>query len=412
MAVSEGPPFHHLFSHLQEIYKVSSEDSASLARIQARLFKDAPPSLQELRASTTSESAHSQNHNFVPGRRPQPRPQKLWRQRLNIAAAILLVCLITGTMVSAFLLKKGSPGTTKSTLTSYPHSQDVTFLQARRLDGINDSVYMVNNQVSWIFTNRQSQNTLLRSADGDKTWKSVIPRGLPASNIGSVDVFDENMAIIYLGKTDATHFYRTIDGGKTWVRLAWPSTTTSSQYVSGITVAFLDHTYGWANLAEWATINQQATVKKQTLFRTEDGGQSWHQVATLPSTNMSAFAITFTSAQTGWITTPGPAPTLYLTTNGGRSWKLQHFPAPQTGSQQLKDLENLTFASESKASILATFGAESNVSTTYLYTTQNEGNSWLRSGPALPGGATLRPIDKTHVLEVKSLDQGLTIKGA
>jgi photosystem II stability/assembly factor-like uncharacterized protein len=406
-----------LLRRLQETYRMSSEDKASLDRIQTRLFQRVPTLPQEqhpsLHSSEPNELANRYNGSITHAHR---RTRKPWHHYLSLIAAVLVVLLITGTAVSMFVLIKGKSQPAVSSRPAPVSSEPRTIMGHRTLLD-EKGLFMATSQVGWAIPGQSTAHgPLLRTLDGGKSWKQVtLPREL-SGRYFNVSVLDQDMAFLLPMTNQAgfslSYFYRTVDGGGTWQRCTWPTTPDISRDGQGtFDWTFLDHTHGWVSVMRSLNGGTQSRmpplVRDETLFRTDDGGLTWQQVAHLPL-KYAGVDLTFTNAQTGWLITavddprhpdlsdPNSFPAaLYVSHDGGHTWKQQHLPIPPQGSTMLSSLQGLTFFTENMGYFFARFGSSGDSEKVYLYMTRDGGNSWQISGTALPTyGLTV--VDATH----------------
>lgn len=144
----------------------------------------------------------------------------------------------------------------------------------------------------------------------------------------------------------------------------------------------------------------------ETLFQTSDGGQSWQLLAHLPVKYVSA-NLNYMDMQTGWFSTSivdpkYPDPTdpnafkavLYVTHDGGRSWKqAATLPLPAQEHAGPMQINEMSFTQQ-QGYFIASF-----VSTQYLYMTQDGGKTWRIDGAALPANGFYDVLDATHVAD-------------
>ena len=359
------------------------EDRESLARIQARLLQVAStkldePSLSSFSSGTSETIVASKTRNHLSVRKPG-------LHRFSVIAALFIVCLITAAAVFPFVLMKG----TSQPPTVSPPPQKL--MRAGMLNAIH-SLHMVNERVGWAMQNAQNYGPVLRTIDGGKTWKPIMPPGLAVNKIEQVYIFDETMALINpISDKECGDFYRTMDGGATWQRLAWPVIPTQHYCLP----TFLDHTHGWV-------------LENDVLFNTNDGGKSWRQVGILPPKSYG-YSLTWSSLQTGWLFTNTFPATLYVTHDSGRTWQQQLLPTPPQQTQSARSLGSLTFFTQEEGFLIATFGKGGQSDQAYLYRTQDSGNSWQIAGGTLPWSAW-QVVDNTHVLASEGGAMGRPLK--
>jgi len=157
--------------------------------------------------------------------------------------------------------------------------------------------------------------TLLSTEDAGATW-SGIPTGITSSLV-RVRAIDANTVVIGGGCV----LRRSDDAGQSFQRLPW--TASDSDCPSPLaSFAFPSPSVGYLVTADG------------TLFRTDDGGQTFTRKTSVPG---SATDIFFLSADTGVATTDGGK--IYRTTDGGSSWVEVASPGPR--------LNGLTFVDAS-----------------------------------------------------------------
>jgi photosystem II stability/assembly factor-like uncharacterized protein len=199
-----------------------------------------------------------------------------------------------------------------------------------------DTLMMVSARMGWGVSNR----ILLRTTDGARTWRNVMPPGaghpaelatafLSASQawIATASSQDYEISTIVV--------YRTGDGGRSWQSSTLP---VLGGVEPGQRLTVSDPRHGWLLINEGVGAGQNPYV----LVRTSDGGRHWSVAARYDSTRRTrgsfpgcdcTDALTFRSASTGWATgNPFAYPFLlwlYRTTDGGRTWTRQAPAAPR-----------------------------------------------------------------------------------
>lgn len=164
----------------------------------------------------------------------------------------------------------------------------------------------------------------------------------------SVQFLNDSDGWIYGDKT----FWRTSDGGKTWTSLSLPQPR-SSDPANGlppnvITVQFESQTSGWA----WVDNSKDypAIIEEQTVYRTSDGGRTWHEQPFSPLAARGTQQLLFylDGASIGWEGGAQPTgarvlhprllkckpwwdgrraePIVFHTTDGGKHWSEQMLP--------------------------------------------------------------------------------------
>jgi photosystem II stability/assembly factor-like uncharacterized protein len=172
-----------------------------------------------------------------------------------------------------------------------------------------------------------------KSEDGGVAWKPVFDDQDDAS-IGSIAVAASNPAVLYVGAGEANirgnvaaghGIYKSTDGGKTWTHV-WKQVGqigTMVVHPQNPDVAFaavLGHAFG--------------PNPERGVYRTQDGGRTWQQVlkkdadtgasdACLDPSNPNVlFAGLWQARRRPWqMTSGGPGSGLYVSRDGGDSWK-------------------------------------------------------------------------------------------
>ncbi|HEY1351885.1 MAG TPA: hypothetical protein VGF67_19875 [Ktedonobacteraceae bacterium] len=204
---------------------------------------------------------------------------------------------------------------------------------------------MISDKVSWVIgSNAQETNwsELVRTTDGGKTWQQVkLPEG--SSALGYTVVIDAVTALVPVSDILSKKYWITFDGGASWQHLDLPEAGPGLENnLEPDILTFLDHTQAWIIEPGGAGSSEQ-----RALFHSGNAGKSWQKVASVPIEGF-IFGFVFTDMQTGWLITenPGKGSALYATHDGGKTWKLQHLPAPPIGKQTPNMLRNLTFTSK------------------------------------------------------------------
>jgi photosystem II stability/assembly factor-like uncharacterized protein len=168
---------------------------------------------------------------------------------------------------------------------------------------------------------------LVASADFGRSFSAIGPR--TAAWTVTDDVFflgrQDGWYAVFNVNTLAETLYRTTDGGRTWHAFAAPGHNEAAG--SSDTVQFLTPTRGWL-------VDTLATAPAEGLYATTDGGTSWHLVASLQAAHGPGFLPTLgqirfdPGGKTGWLGGGICGTALYRTSDGGRTWRQSSIPAP------------------------------------------------------------------------------------
>jgi photosystem II stability/assembly factor-like uncharacterized protein len=177
---------------------------------------------------------------------------------------------------------------------------------------------------------------------------------------------------------------RTVNRGKTWTNVTVPGLgrQVGDRFISGLYALDASHA--------WVTYGGVAMGTAQTIAATSDGGRHWTVVGHEPLTSVSfspfvyGCALDFVAPQDGWCeTTPASfgseAVYIYLTTDGGRKWRLiSATPGPPPDPAG-----SLPFAGDKDTRFMTprtgwTVFAEAGAVTAPMYETVNGGKTWIR----------------------------------
>lgn len=177
---------------------------------------------------------------------------------------------------------------------------------------------------------------VFKTTDGGITWQPLFQHE-PVGSIGAIGVAPSNPEIIYVGtgeasiRSNATYgngMYRSDDGGKTWKHVGLDDTRhigrllVDPQDPQRVVVAALGHIWG--------------SNKERGIFLTTDGGKTWKNtlfvnehtgavdIARDPANSSSLYATTWSVERTPWYQyapVDGPGSAIYHSADNGATWQ-------------------------------------------------------------------------------------------
>jgi photosystem II stability/assembly factor-like uncharacterized protein len=178
---------------------------------------------------------------------------------------------------------------------------------------------VVNESTAWV---SGSKGTVLRTADGGRSWKAVSVPGMERTDFRDIHAFDALTAVV-LGIDRPARIFRTADGGAHWAEVF----NSDAPGIFLDALDFADARSGWAV--------GDPIDGRFVLLRTADGGRSWSALP--PGRRPAALEGEgcFAASGTALIArgpdevlfcTGGPAARLLRTTDGGASWTATPLP--------------------------------------------------------------------------------------
>lgn len=248
-------------------------------------------------------------------------------------AAVLARLLGVGVLAAASLAVAPAAGAAPSSDTAVQTEQqeltvswaDVPTGTTARLRGLAP----VNHNNAWV---SGTEGTVLRTADGGRTWIDVSPGGDTGDlQFRDIEAFDARRAVILsIGEGGDSRVYRTSDGGTSWQRT----------FVNDDPAAFYDCLGFWDSQHGIALSDPVGGAFR--ILATDDFGASWHVVD--PAGMPAALAGEFAFAASGtclvtagrsdaWIASGGGATArVFHTTDRGRTWSVASTPVASSAA--------------------------------------------------------------------------------
>ena len=260
-------------------------------------------------------------HHLIMGRLASSAPTSSVRWGSRAPAQLLLAVLLTLAAVGVFLFRHGSPSPTENPPTAPSAATPI------------ETAQFLNPQEGVVVT----QRGLLITRDGGQTWQLTLK--LDWHSYQDIRFVDPEHIIVVSssdvrppGEPVSLFLYTTADGGAHW--------HTSS--IAPITVGtarspfFLNDHEGW-ELA--FSGDNPANPTMAALYHTTDGGAHWTQLHTVDASQPSSGGLQlasapddlfFTDSAHGFMGTASHdnVGRLFVTRDGGRTWRAAILPAP------------------------------------------------------------------------------------
>lgn len=257
------------------------------------------------------------------------------------------------------------------------------------------SIRMVDASNGWVVTNQSGSETLLRTSDAGMHWRDVSPLKSSRGQLVDYQVTARGALVAWVassgtatgGPGGITRIFRTVDGGRTWRSTAIPA-------VSVVSIHFINTRDGWVLSNEVAA----AGSMEVDIYRSTDGGATWTKVERTRVDDQRSglpFAgdktgITFLTTTRGWVTGAIAADDwmyLYVTNDGGRTWRQQRLPVPPRVTPHWNDWTMPPTFFTPRAGVLPVFYSIRNnahreiAAVMVFYVTQDGGMIWTDTTP-------------------------------
>jgi photosystem II stability/assembly factor-like uncharacterized protein len=327
-----------------------------------------------------------------------PERKAAWALQLAAAAAVLVLAIGLGIIVQhARESSVGRPMPTESAAPSLkptPYPTPTTSGTPYPLVG-SASVHMVNASTGW--ASASGADRIIRTADGGAHWEDVTPHGAQAGT-WTTFFLDANNAWLASslqpgsGSPDfSVKLYRTSDGGRSWPYVG----AALADFGFPAAMDFVDRNNGWVFMRQDGTLGTPGS-DRVAFYGTRDGGATWSKLSETDASgapgqlplHCSKVAPVFLNSSTGWM--PGACnveavgPFLYVTRDGGRTWRDVGIALPAgLAGNCICEIHSLRFSDSRNGVFVLTSSASSGAQQSFLYSTTDAGNSW-RPGASLP----------------------------
>jgi len=231
-------------------------------------------------------------------------------------------------------------------------------------NAVDDMTYdFVNAQVGWALDSRRDVNGdgdfwIFRTDDGAQHWRTQFRGKMSGQGSNQLTVFDSTHAFAVLADLQ---LYRTTDGTY-WKLLEIPARALQE-------IQFVDPLHGWFRDAEGSAV-------RNTLYVTTDGGDTWNWLGYPPE---DATGLAMIDHNIGWMSgSGGPSSHVYISYDGGGSWRLVELPSGSRSAGQAQCLGSVR--------LLPTDGVVANIDCG-AFSSFDRGDTWT-SVPTPPPDST------------------------
>jgi photosystem II stability/assembly factor-like uncharacterized protein len=209
-----------------------------------------------------------------------------------------------------------------------------------------EEIHMVDAVEGWGFgLDQEHRRRVVRTGDGGSTWSDVTPSISTAAQGGSLGqtrgafFLDELRAWLLAGsagdRPGQLVLWRTTDGGRSWAS----STVLEADSIGQtILLRFESEVYGWL-IFNYSAYGDSYGAEPMTILRTRDGGQTWESLLQVDPSDLGDLPyggisdLDFADANLGVATIDygfSTMPSVSWTEDGGIGWTRQELPAPET----------------------------------------------------------------------------------
>jgi photosystem II stability/assembly factor-like uncharacterized protein len=192
------------------------------------------------------------------------------------------------------------------------------------------SMQLLSPDVGWALVD----NRLLWTGDGGSTWTDASPSD-PSDQILAVEFLNSSQGWL-VSQSDLNgqiSVQQTADSGQTWQVRNLPYSPSKSGFSIGAAfLTVIDPQTAWVVLK----YQTSSSFSLGTLFKTTDGGKTWDELA-VPLIE----PVHFVDSDRGWVMGDAEGEQLYITMDGGETWKPQTQLPFESPAVALKPLANL-----------------------------------------------------------------------
>jgi len=242
--------------------------------------------------------------------------------------------------------------------------------------GQRGSMKLLTSEVGWSATGSQ----LFWTTSAGTQWKDITPPTTAKEEITSVFFLDTSIGWVLLvgdaPDADEPRFdiASTADAGTTWsiTHVKIPNLNPDQTTLAGDgRIGFVDPLHGWMNLG----FSSSANFRLGGLLATSDGGKSWDWAPDSPGISGT---VRLVSVKDGWVAGGPGNHQLYVTHDGGNTWKELLLKAPTEVYPATNPVYDLpTFEDSKHGHIAVTYsGPEGSGLALVVFATADGGLTW------------------------------------
>ena len=326
-----------------------------------------------------------------------PRRKTGWALQVVAATAILVLAIGLGIVVQR---ARQSVGVTP---TATPFASPITKPTPYPTPTTSGAPYpllppvslrMINASTGWAAGS--GTDRILRTVDGGSHWDDAGPRGATPAN-WTTFFLDGNNAWVASSLQPSSdspdfsvHVYRTTDGGQSWHNAG----VVAADQGWPASISFVDRSHGWLFMNLGGAAGSQGVA----FYGTVDGGTTWTKLSEADTSGSAGHlplgcskgVPVFLNSSTGWLPgacSAGGGPFFYVTRDGGRSWRNVALASPAGwGATCMCEMISLRFSDARNGVFVLTSYSSGGLPESVVYSTTDGGGSW-RPGPSLPAQA-------------------------